>query len=110
MEIENALLTLEILELKEKIQHQQDQPQKSKAESERIRLHWDVAQDELLLKLVKTFGPRNCKEISEEMKSRTEKQVYFRLRYLTDLYHRNNAKKLSADWKQYLSKIQLVVE
>ncbi|CAL6103981.1 SANT/Myb_domain [Hexamita inflata] len=110
MEIENALLTLEILELKEKIQHLHDQPHQSKTESARIRLHWDVAQDELLLKLVKMFGPRNCKEISEEMKSRTEKQIYFRLRYLTDLYHRNHAKKLSADWRQYLSKIQLVVE
>ncbi|CAL6105765.1 SANT/Myb_domain [Hexamita inflata] len=107
--IQNALLTLEIQELREQILVLKVQRQrKSTDDSKQTRLHWDFRQDQLLLRLVARFGFKNCRDVAAEMKCRSEKQVYFRLRYLLDLFARNSgSQKLSAEWRDFLAGCQI---
>ncbi|CAL5979273.1 SANT/Myb_domain [Hexamita inflata] len=107
--IQNTLLTLQIQELKQQILELQVQIQKdhneqtSINEGKQTRLHWNFYQDQLLLHLVMQFGFKNCKSIATEIKCRSEKQVYFRLRYLLELFTKNNcSQKLSLEWRQFL--------
>ncbi|CAL6051102.1 SANT/Myb_domain [Hexamita inflata] len=105
--IQNTLLTLQIQEMKQQILELQVQIQKDHNESinegKQTRLHWNFYQDQLLLHLVMQFGFKNCRSIATEIKCRSEKQVYFRLRYLLELFTKNNcSQKLSLEWRQFL--------
>ncbi|CAL6036842.1 SANT/Myb_domain [Hexamita inflata] len=47
---------------------------------------WSFNEDQLLLKYVKELGQDNYNQIANLLCSKTNKQVYFRLRYLKQLF------------------------
>ncbi|CAL6026364.1 SANT/Myb_domain [Hexamita inflata] len=47
---------------------------------------WSFNEDQQLLKYVKELGQNNYNQIANLLRSKTNKQVYFRLRYLKQLF------------------------
>ncbi|CAL5972252.1 SANT/Myb_domain [Hexamita inflata] len=101
--IDNALIIMQIQDINIQINSIIQQiAEQGNAINKQTREHWNLQQDNILLQLVSKFGFRNCEDIAKEMKCRTEKQVYFRLRYIQEQYTRES-NKLSTEWRLYLA-------
>ncbi|CAL5985140.1 SANT/Myb_domain [Hexamita inflata] len=89
-------LLLQISEIQQKIAQVQSEmqlAQRRKAETQEInqklRSRWSAQEDQQLVSQVKLLGIQNCQEIAQKIANKTASQVYFRLRYLKNVYQQD---------------------
>ncbi|CAL5998445.1 SANT/Myb_domain [Hexamita inflata] len=97
-------LQKQILDLKTQRSSKTQQPA---LESKTKRSRWTSQEDQKLLQLVKKHGVRSYAFLAEQMQDKLPDQVYFKIRYLKQLYQ--NSKEDSRvcnqykDWFSFLS-------
>ncbi|CAL5975550.1 SANT/Myb_domain [Hexamita inflata] len=70
--------------------------------SERSR--WSFREDKLLYQRVLLFGASNYKLLALEFEGKTEKQIYFRIRYLKSIYiQKKNVDKVRNMYKEWFA-------
>ncbi|CAL5996589.1 SANT/Myb_domain [Hexamita inflata] len=101
-QLQSVYLLTQIEEVQKQIldlKNQRCKVQQQTSESRAKRSRWTSQEDQKLLQLVKKHGVRSYAFLAEQMQDKQPDQVYFKIRYLKQLYQ--NSKEDSRVCNQY---------